>query len=74
MISTLVMQFKILCFQAESTVQRLRLRIDEMTARIVDVDQKCESQAQEINNLQEENLRLHRQNEGIAILQAQVVT
>ncbi|KAK3907435.1 NF-kappa-B essential modulator, partial [Frankliniella fusca] len=54
---------------ARATVDRLRLRIDEMTAKIVELDQKCENQAQEISNLQNEN---SKQSEVVGILQAQV--
>ncbi|KAE8744466.1 IKKgamma [Frankliniella occidentalis] len=54
---------------ARATVDRLRLRIDEMTAKIVELDQKCENQAQEISSLQHEKVR---QSEAVGILQAQV--
>lgn len=43
-----------------------------MTASIVDLEQKCESQDLEIQTLREENLRLCKQTEAIAILKAQV--
>lgn len=55
--------------EATATVERLRLRIDEMTAKIVELEQKCETQAREITAWESSD---RQQNEAKGILQAQV--